>query len=58
MVYFDSPFRQEGGMQVDGAEEEVPGELENICSDDGELFKHLNRLSDSLAISLSDSLIL
>lgn len=25
---------QECGMQVDGAEEEIPGELENICSDD------------------------
>lgn len=24
-------------MQVDGVEEEIPGELENICSDDGEL---------------------
>lgn len=32
-----SPFRQECGMQVDGVEEEIPGELENICSDDGEL---------------------
>lgn len=48
MVYFDSPFRQEGGMQVDGLEEEIPGELENICSDDGELLKHFNSLTGSL----------
>lgn len=45
MVY--PPFRQESGMQVDGAEEEVPGELENICSDDGQL---LNFLTSSLSL--------
>lgn len=32
-----SPVRQECGMLVDAVEEEIPGELENICSDDGEL---------------------
>lgn len=25
-------------MHVDGAEEELPDELEDICSDDGEVF--------------------
>lgn len=29
-------------MQVDGAEEELPDELEDICSDDGEVFRHTN----------------
>lgn len=37
-------------MQVDGFEEEVPGELENICSDDGELFQHWGRFSDCLTL--------
>jgi len=27
-------------MQVDGAEEELPDELENACSDDGKTIKH------------------
>lgn len=43
-------------MQVDGFEEEVPGELENICSDDGKLFKHWDRLSCSLAFFSPENL--
>lgn len=38
-------------MQVDGAEEELPDELEDICSDDGEVFIRTNFNDADSAVS-------
>lgn len=45
-------------MQVDGVEEEVPGELENICSDDGELPKPSERFTDCHTLMTRMALLL